>query len=106
MNRTLRMLSRTRSKDRFGHAVNDFFIGRTNRREHTAELRAGRIAIAGDEIIWAKSRAAFHGHNFVAREIKPPRFDEFGMVIALQHVWRLREFRNGFVDRGRPIGVG
>src|SRR6478609_11995082 len=78
---------RTRSQHGISHAVDDFFVGRNDGRQHAAKLRPGGIAIARNKVIGTEPRAPFYRHEFVLIKIKPCGVHERRLVETLQHVW-------------------
>ena len=69
-------------------------------------MRSRSVSFAADEIIGTQPHSSLHGDELTAPEIKPPRFDKAGFVIALKHKGRVPEIRNRTVHRQAPIGMG
>ena len=85
--------------------MNDFFVGRTNSGEDSAEFGAGGFGLASDKIIRTEANTPFHWHGLIVVKIEPLGIDEGWLVIALQDIGRGVESFNRFVDRGSPVGV-
>src|SRR5687767_4442049 len=74
------------------HPMNDFFVRRTNRGQNAAEVGAGGIDRAMDEVIRTQANAG--GIN------------ELRFMEALQDVGRLGGAGERFVHGGGPLGLG
>src|SRR5207248_3157963 len=85
--------------------MNDFLVGRADRRQHSAELCAGGVTFAADKVVGTKAHAARQGNQLTGGKVIIAALDDLGLMIPLQDAGRTLEAVESSIHRRAPIDV-